>query len=245
MGLEPENTLRSFRRAVAEGADAVELDLWVSRDGHLVILHDGDVSRTTDGKGNVADLTLAELKALDAGRGETIPTFDEVLDVVDIPIQAEIKAFAAGRVAVDTIRDRELLDRVTVTSFSVDVIADTRDYFSGVRTGLISSRAPQDLLDKAGELGVEVLCLGLAHLDAEFVGECDRRGLEVIGWPANDADRLLHALRIGVAGVTSDFPDLLRTSRTEVPEVGELLAARAGTVAGSGQAQATSGHVSP
>lgn len=90
-----------------------------------------------------------------------------------------------------------------------------------------------------------MLCLGLAHLDAEFVGECDRRGLEVIGWPANDADRLLHALRIGVAGVTSDFPDLLRTSRTEVPEVGELLAARAGTVAGSGQAQATSGHVSP
>ncbi len=226
MGLEPENTLRSFRRAVAEGADAIELDLRVSRDGHLVILHDGDVSRTTDGIGDVADLTLAELKDFAAGEGESIPTFDEVLDAVDIPIQAEIKAFAAARAAVDTIRDRNLLDRVTVTSFSVDVIADTRDYFSGVRTGLISSRAPQDFLDKARELGVDVLCLGLAHLDAEFVDECGRQGLEVIGWPANDADRLLHALRMGLAGVTSDFPGLLRSSLTDIPEVGELLAAR-------------------
>ena len=113
MGLEPENTLRSFRRAVEDGADAIELDLRLSADGHLVILHDGDVARTTNGRGEVARMTLAEIRELDAGDGEHVPTFHEVLDAVDVPIQAEIKAPEALPVAVDVIRDRRLLDRVT------------------------------------------------------------------------------------------------------------------------------------
>lgn len=229
MGLEPENTLRSFRRAVIEGADAIELDLRVSLDGHLVILHDADVSRTTDGEGNVAEMTLAEIKDLDAGQGESIPTFDEVLDAVDLPIQAEIKAFDAARAAVDTIRDRNLVDRITVTSFSADILRETLDYFPDVRAGLISSRAPRESVDQARAMGIDVLCLGLASLDEKFVDLCRREGLEVIGWPANDADQLLHALRIGTAGATSDFPGLLQESIRDIPEVTTLLAARPDT----------------
>jgi len=152
MGLEPENTLRSFRRAVALGADAVELDLRVSRDGHLVILHDADVDRTTDGDGPVSEMSLAELRQLDAGLGERIPTFTEVLDEIELPIQAEIKSPKAGRLALDLIRERELLGRITVTSFSPEIIADVLSYEPKTRTGLITSRADSEYLARALEL---------------------------------------------------------------------------------------------
>ncbi|WP_020579469.1 glycerophosphodiester phosphodiesterase [Actinopolymorpha alba] len=234
MGLEPENTLRSFRRAVEEGADAIELDLRLSADGQLVILHDSDVERTTDGKGKVAEMTLAEIKALDAGEGESIPTFDEVLDSVALPIQAEIKAPDAARAALDTIRDRGLFDRITVTSFSADIIRATIEYLPEVRTGLISSRARRESVDLAREMGVPLLCLGLAELDAEFVELCRQERLEVIGWPANDENQLVHALRIGADGVTSDFPGLLRDSSRRVPEVETLLANRPGVESARG-----------
>ncbi|MFD6726503.1 glycerophosphodiester phosphodiesterase, partial [Streptomyces sp. NPDC060131] len=91
MGVEPENTLRSFVAAEQAGLDVVELDLHLSKDGALVVMHDADVDRTTDGTGAIADKTLEELRALDAGRGERIPVFEEVLDAVSVPLQAEIK----------------------------------------------------------------------------------------------------------------------------------------------------------
>ena len=91
MGTEPENTLRSFVAAQQAGLDLIELDLHLSKDGALVVMHDTDVDRTTDGTGPIAEKTLTELRALDAGRGERVPVFEEVLDAVRSPLQAEIK----------------------------------------------------------------------------------------------------------------------------------------------------------
>jgi glycerophosphoryl diester phosphodiesterase len=91
----PENTLAAFRGAIALGADGVELDCQRSRDGALVVMHDETVDRTTNGKGAVADLTLAQLRALDAGQGEPVPTFEEVLALAkagSVQLVAEIKS---------------------------------------------------------------------------------------------------------------------------------------------------------
>src|SRR4028119_377881 len=88
-GLEPENTLRSFRRAGAEGADAIELDLRLTRDGYLAVLHDATVDRTTDGSGPVTSMTLREIRHLDAGLGECIPAFEEALEDTALPIRAQ------------------------------------------------------------------------------------------------------------------------------------------------------------
>lgn len=85
MGVEPENTLRSFVAAELAGLDVIELDLHLSKDGALVVMHDADVDRTTDGSGPIADRTLAQLRTLDAGRGERVPVFEEVLDAVRAP----------------------------------------------------------------------------------------------------------------------------------------------------------------
>ncbi len=91
----PENTLAAFRNAVDLGADWLEFDVQMSRDGQLVVIHDETVDRTTNGSGRVADLTLAELRALDAGNGERIPTFTEVIELAraaGVPIMPEAKS---------------------------------------------------------------------------------------------------------------------------------------------------------
>jgi glycerophosphoryl diester phosphodiesterase len=210
MGLEPENTLRSFLRAEREGADEIELDLWLSKDGHLVILHDGNVERTTNGAGDVAGMTLAEIKQLDAGLGETVPTFDEVLDAVTLPIQAEIKTMDAARAAIDTIRDRGLLDRITVTSFQADVLSVAKEYLPDVRTGLIYSGAPAESVEAGTSLGASILCPGIGKLGPELVEQAHEAGLGVFTWPVNDADMLTKARELGVDGVTTDYPDVIR-----------------------------------
>jgi glycerophosphoryl diester phosphodiesterase len=229
LGLEPENTLRSFRRAVAEGAHAVELDLRLTSDGHLVILHDADVKRTTDGNGPIASMTLAEVQSLDAGQGERIPTFTEVLDEIGVPLQAEIKAAEACRPALDVIRRRGLVDQITVTSFSAEIVHETRSLLPQVRTGLISSHARSELVDTGRTLGVRAVCPGLAELDAEFVRTCHAEGFEVFTWPVNDVDGILRALRAGADAVTTDFPDVLVDACRRVPDVRDLLAGRAPT----------------
>lgn len=85
MGVEPENTLRSFVHAEQAGMDVIELDLHLSKDGALAVMHDAEVDRTTDGTGPIAEKTLAELRELDAGQGERVPVFEQVLDAVRSP----------------------------------------------------------------------------------------------------------------------------------------------------------------
>src|SRR4030065_2440741 len=80
---EPENTLRSFKKALEIGVDAVELDVRKTKDNQLVVIHDADVKRTTDGEGLVCELTLAQIKGFSAGEGEKIPTLQEALDFLD------------------------------------------------------------------------------------------------------------------------------------------------------------------
>lgn len=131
MGVEPENTLRSFVHAERAGMDAIELDLHLSKDGALAVMHDADVDRTTDGTGLIAEKTLAELRELDAGQGERVPVFEEVLDAVRSPVQAEIKDVAAARALADVMRRRDLVDRVEVLSFHDEAVAEIAQLVPG------------------------------------------------------------------------------------------------------------------
>ncbi|MYR54165.1 glycerophosphodiester phosphodiesterase [Streptomyces sp. SID4928] len=213
MGVEPENTLRSFVRAEASGMDAIELDLHLSKDGALVVMHDVDVDRTTDATGPIAARTLAELRELDAGRGERIPVFEEVLEAVSSPLQAEIKDVAAARALADVIRERDLVGRVEVSSFHDEAVTEIARLVPGVRTVLIASRWGPDVVDRAKAAGAATLALNIRRLTLEIVEQAHSEGVKVIGWVVNTQDHLRLARALGLDGATTDFPEIRRAGR--------------------------------
>ncbi|KUJ68182.1 glycerophosphodiester phosphodiesterase [Streptomyces albus subsp. albus] len=213
MGVEPENTLRSFVRAEREGMDVIELDLHLSKDGALVVMHDAEVDRTTDGSGLIGDQTLAELRRLDAGRGERVPVFEEVLDTVSAPLQAEIKDRAAARALAEVMRRRDLLDRVEVLSFHDEALAEIRTLLPQVRSALVASRYGLDVIDRAREVGAGTLVLNIRRLTLELVERAHTAGLRVIGWTVNTSDHLRLARGLGLDGGTTDYPEIRRATR--------------------------------
>ncbi|MFE5185980.1 glycerophosphodiester phosphodiesterase [Streptomyces sp. NPDC056628] len=213
MGLEPENTLRSFVAAQQAGLDVIELDLHLSKDGALVVMHDTDVDRTTDGTGAIADKTLAELRTLDAGRGERVPVFEEVLDAVRTPLQAEIKDVAAARALAEVISQRDLVSRVEVSSFHDDAVAEIARLVPGVRTALIASRYGTDVVDRAVAAGAATVCLNIRRLTLEVVEHARKADLRVIGWVVNTQDHLRLVRALELDGATTDYPEIKRTGR--------------------------------
>ncbi|WP_328403417.1 glycerophosphodiester phosphodiesterase family protein [Streptomyces sp. NBC_00390] len=213
MGVEPENTLRSFVRAEQCGMDAIELDLHLSKDGALAVMHDADVDRTTDGKGPIAEKTLAELRELDAGKGERVPVFEEVLDAVRSPLQAEIKDVAAARALADVMHRRDLVHRVEVSSFHDEAVAEIATLVPGVRTVLIASRWGSDIVDRAKAVGALSLALNIRRLTLETVEHAHAEGLKVIGWVVNTQEHLRLVRAFELDGATTDFPEIRRTGR--------------------------------
>lgn len=213
MGVEPENTLRSFVRAEQAGMDAIELDLHLSKDGALVVMHDADVDRTTDGSGPIAELTLAELRELDAGDGERVPVFEEVLDAVSSPLQAEIKDVAAAKALAEVMLRRDLAGRVEVLSFHDEALAEISRLVPGVRTALVADRWGADVVDRAKAVGAGALVLNIRHLTLETVERAHREGLRVIGWVVNTQDHLRLARALNLDGATTDHPEIRRTGR--------------------------------
>ncbi|AWN26107.1 MULTISPECIES: glycerophosphodiester phosphodiesterase family protein [Streptomyces] len=213
MGVEPENTLRSFVRAEHEGLDVIELDLHLSKDGALVVMHDADVDRTTDGAGPIAERTLAELRELDAGQGERIPVFEEVLEAVKGPLQAEIKDVAAAQALAEVMRSRDLVGRVDVISFHDEALAAIRTLLPGVRTALVGSRYGADVVDRALAVGATMLSLNIRRLTLELVERAHAAQLKVVAWTVNTHDQLRLARGLGLDGVVTDQPEIRRAVR--------------------------------
>ncbi|PWI41726.1 glycerophosphodiester phosphodiesterase family protein [Streptomyces sp. ICBB 8177] len=212
MAAEPENTLRSFLRAEREGLDGIELDLHLSKDGALVVMHDETVDRTTDGRGAVADLTLDELRTLDAGLGERVPVFEEVLDAVGpgLPIQAEIKDVAAARVLAGVLRERNLLERVSVLSFHDEALREIRDLLPDATTVLVAEATGPDFPDRAKAVGARLVSLELPELNLRTVERCQAAGIDVMAWTVNTDRDLALARALGLVGWVTDVPDTKR-----------------------------------
>ncbi|WP_345669494.1 glycerophosphodiester phosphodiesterase [Streptomyces similanensis] len=213
MGVEPENTLRSFVAAQQAGLDVIELDLHLSKDGALVVMHDAEVDRTTDGSGAIADKTLAELRTLDAGHGERIPLFEEVLDAVDAPLQAEIKDAAAARTLAEVMHRRDLLSRVEVLSFHDEALTEVARLVPGVRTALVADHYGPEVVGRATAAGAATLVLNIRRLTLETVEHARAANLRIIGWVVNTLDQLRLVRALELDGATTDYPEIKRTGR--------------------------------
>ncbi|WP_410786330.1 glycerophosphodiester phosphodiesterase [Kribbella sp. C-35] len=213
LGTEPENTVRSFRRAVADGCDEIELDLRVSADGELVIMHDATVDRTTSGSGAVEELTLTELRALDAGLGEQVPTWSETVAAIDVRFQAEIKADAAVPLLAQSLKsDPSLAERTLVTSFHPEILLAIREAFPDVTTGHIFGRTPDtaEVITRTRTAGANWSLCGISGLTPQAVTDLHAAGLSVTAWPVPDANTLAKATALAADGITTDNPHLLQ-----------------------------------
>jgi glycerophosphoryl diester phosphodiesterase len=219
-GHAPENTLPSFEAALDLGADAVELDVHLSRDGIPVVIHDHTVERTTNGHGVVAQMTVHELKELDAGGGGKIPTLDEVLRWARgrTRVVIELKGTENPNLVpatLERVREYGLVEDALLISFDHLAIKLARTIESRIRTGALYFARLVDASSIAIASGADALCPQWSTLDARTIAEARAAGLAVCGWTANEPDDVRAALALGIDGLTSDYPDRVRASERE------------------------------
>ena len=207
---EPENTLRSFKKAVEMGVDAVELDVRKTKDGQLVVIHDTDVKRTTDGEGLVSKLTLKEIKGFSAEKGEKIPTLTEALDFLDkkVKIVVELKEAGVEEQVLVEVREHGLRKNVVLVSFLEDALRRVRELDKEVETGLIYVRH-KNPVKAALDLEASYLLPLYRFTHTANVQKAHENGLKVIVWTINKPEEVAEYVKKGVDGIASDKPDIL------------------------------------
>ena len=210
-GLEPENTIRSFNKALEIGVDAVELDVHLTKDKKLAVIHDTTVDRTTDGHGYVGDFTLDEIKKLDAGKGERVPTLQEVIDVVKDKaiLQIELKGLGVEEAVVKTVEANKIVDEVVITSFRHYMVKKAKSLNPRVSTGVLFLCIPLDASRLAIDAGADALHANVNYVDAHLVEDGHRNGLKVRTWNTDDPNQMRWLLELNVDGIGSNRPDIL------------------------------------
>ncbi len=221
----PENTFAAFDRALGLGVSHVELDVHFSRDGHIVVIHDDTLDRTTNAFGAVADRTLAELRSLDAGSwfgpryaGERIRTLAEVFERYKggLHFHIEIKARAEGLASrtADMVRAHGLANDVTITSFWKPWLEEARAYAPELAAGWLVPLGPgsvwdDSIIEEALALRLDQVCPRADITTPELVSTLHEKGFVVRCHGVYDEDLMRHVVDCGANGMTINFPDKL------------------------------------
>lgn len=210
-GLEPENTLRSIRKAIELGVDRVEIDVHLTKDGEIVVIHDEKVDRTTDGHGYVRELTFKDLRKLDAGKGERIPTLREVLNLTmgRAILQVELKGEGTAEPVVRLIEKMGAENWVVVTSFHPEMLKRVRELDPTISTGLLMFKPENDPCQKALEVGAKGIHINFRYVDKKLVEDAHRRGLKVCVWNPDTKEDMAKMIELGVDVIGSNRPDIL------------------------------------
>lgn len=216
-GLAPENTLAAFRVALELGTDGIEFDVQRTVDSHLVVFHDDDVDRVTDGTGALRTLRLADLKTLDAGghfdprfADERVPTLHETLNLLrgqDVVLHIELKSpwYFDGieQQVVDMVYQMEMVEQVWIRSF----------YHPALHT--VHAIAPEFQISELwfdqfpDEITYPMLNIYHELCTAAHIERLHAQGRQVTAWTVNDVDVARKLIAMGIDGLTTDFPDRL------------------------------------
>jgi glycerophosphoryl diester phosphodiesterase len=216
----PENTLAAIVKAAELGADMVELDVQHSADGVPIIIHDANLSRTTNGSGFVSEQTLAELKTLDAGQGETIPTLEEAVRCClehDLRVYLELKSGRVVRKAAELIGQHQLYDQIIVTSFRPDWLADIKALDPEIVTSILFGSPQLDPVALAHSIGAEYVHPAWENrsdaphrlFTSEWLKRVRGAGLGVICWHEERPAEIAALRQLGLDGICSNAPELL------------------------------------
>lgn len=222
-GLCPENTLLAFERAIALGVDAIELDVHLTRDGDLAVIHDERLERTTGGSGYVRDHTAAQLRQLDAGLGQAVPLLGEVLALaeaggirlcVEAKGENETECLAIAEAVVAALGRTGWTGRAIVTSFVPGALRRVRALEPRLATMLDpspqdGSLSPREVCEQALAAGANSLSYDHRLVTRAVADECRLTGLALWPWAPNTAEDIQRLLTLGVPGIETDRPDIL------------------------------------
>lgn len=212
-GTDPENTMRAFQAALTAGVDGVELDVHASADGVPVVIHDQDVSRTTDGAGEVTAMTFTELQRLDAGLGEPVPSLEGVLSLLAGPVTIDLEVKQPGIEAAVL----DLLGRFPdadwfISSFDWNVLREVRRLSDTATVWPLALAADEALYAVAAELQSPGIALLHDAYTADVAARCREAGLAVAVWTVNDPDEGRRVQDLGAAILMTDYPGMMRTT---------------------------------
>lgn len=224
-GCAPENTLAAFQKAVDLGADGVELDIQLTKDDQIVVIHDETIDRTSDGKGWVKDYTLEELRAFNYNRTKPeykhadIPTMREVFELLKptgLFINIEIKT---GVVFYEKIEEKILAltkemgmeDRVCYSSFNHYTVTRIHELKPDAEVGFLYADGPIDMPSYGVKHGVNALHPALYNLQYDgFVKECKEKGLKLNVWTVNERPYMEMCCQYGVDAIITNYPDIAK-----------------------------------
>ncbi|NMB24167.1 MAG: glycerophosphodiester phosphodiesterase [Firmicutes bacterium] len=220
----PENTLASFHKAIDMGATMLELDIHLTNDQEIVVIHDHEISRTTSGSGLVSNMTLREIREYDAGswmhpdfKGEKVPILREVMELIhkdNIFLNIEIKAGEKIHIGLvdkllELVGEYDTADMIVISSFHREYLKEIKEKAPAIEVALLYAGDVPDALDEAVGEGWEGLHPHFPLIDEKLIEGARQRGLAVRAWTVNRPDDMRRLMDFGVDGICSDVPDVL------------------------------------
>jgi glycerophosphoryl diester phosphodiesterase len=222
----PENTLLSFQKALDLGVSWIEFDLQITSDNHLVVMHDRTVDRTTNGSGEVSDLTLSQIKTLDAGirfhaqfAGECVPTFEETLDLLQnrahMAVELKFENDDPIPQVIDILRQRNLINQVSISSFDLSKLPEIKKLCPECSTTALlkpENDPNRDWVAVALDLGVDVFGPRHTHTTKAMIDQAHNKNLIVRCWGLgrDQGPGLERLIDLCADGTTTDCPDILQ-----------------------------------
>lgn len=214
----PENTMSSFYLGLMQGANGIETDIQRTRDGELVLFHDTTLDRVTNGNGAVSDYTLAELRELKVTGNATTGFFDrivtfreflEVFSAYNIHFAIELKVPGVEEDTVALAKEFGIMDRTTFTSFEFECIRKTKEVCPEARVGWLIAKPTEENLEALKAIGGEELAPVATEITEERIADWRSQGFGVRAWGVTRVELMKEMCRLGVDGMTVNFPDRL------------------------------------
>jgi len=210
--IAPENTFKAFKKAIELKADYVEFDIHKTKDGEIIIIHDSDTFNATGVKGLIKDMTLDQIKSLDAGEGEKIPTLQELISITrkKMGLQIEIKSINLLDKMIQILKEEDLLNTSIVSSFLLDELLKLKLLEPSVKIGLllpielVRPKLIKKKIVKVAKNNFYSIHPYYNITDKEIVDFAHSHGLKVIVWTVNDREIMEKLIEIGVDGITTD-----------------------------------------
>ena len=219
----PENTMLAFRQAIQQGVDMIELDVHLTSDDELIVMHDTTLDRTTNGHGNIHDYSLQEIRQLNAGQGEKVPLLSEAIQLaresqlrlfVEVKGSTDAAGVAIAEAVIRALEADNFLSQIVLTSFSPAALLRAKSIQPEISTMLDPSPqdgglTPRQICAQVLGAGANCVSYDFRFLTPEIATECQLTGLTLWAWDPDEPEDMTQMIKLGVQGIMTNRPDVL------------------------------------